>query len=284
LSVSRRGFSLVEVLIATAITVGVGMIVFQLFHQNERIFQDENSLMEMQQTARVVTSQISDDVRIAGQGVPPGLGEIVLPGSTSQRLNIRAGFSAIETVITTTLPIHATIGSSLTLKVESTSGFSSGKQIYVWNDDTWLRAAIDSVSGSAKTIRFTPSNGTASGIHFTAPPLMGLDEAIGIYRDAATNTIRRTTSSNTANASGPSWAPANELAANVISLTFLYFDAAGQPLTPSTPEIRAKVASIETRARVQDARNPKQIHSVSVRSVPRNLASLLSCARANSAC
>src|SRR5438552_2599315 len=94
------GFSLVEVLVATAITIGIGSIVFQLFHQNERIFRDEAVLMEMQQTARMVVSQIGDDIRIAGQGVPPELGEVVLPGSSGQRLNLRAGFSTTESIVT----------------------------------------------------------------------------------------------------------------------------------------------------------------------------------------
>jgi hypothetical protein len=272
----NRGFSLVEVLVATLITVGVGAIVFQLFHQNERIFRDENSLMEMQQTARMVVSQIGDDIRIAGQSVPPGVNEIILPGSTAQRLNIRAGFSATETVVTTPVPLSATAGAAITLKVENTTGFSTGRQIYVWNTDSWLRGVIDSVSGSGKTIRLIPASGGTTPIQFATPPTVGLDEAVGIYRDAATNIVRRTTSSNTANASSPVWAPSNELAANVIGLTFLYFDSAGVPVTPSTPENRARITAIETRVRVRPATilagHTQPVYALSLRTVPRNIA------------
>jgi hypothetical protein len=46
------------------------MMTFQLFYQNERVIRDQNRIMEMQQTARVVMSQIADEIRMAGQGVP----------------------------------------------------------------------------------------------------------------------------------------------------------------------------------------------------------------------
>src|SRR4051812_29920307 len=67
---NRDGFTLAELLIALLITAGLSTIVFQLFQQNERVFRDQNLLIEMQQSARVVASQISDEIRMAGQGVP----------------------------------------------------------------------------------------------------------------------------------------------------------------------------------------------------------------------
>src|SRR6187399_792470 len=57
----QSAFSLLETLVATAITVGIGAVAFQLFHQNERLFRDQAVILEMQQGARVVVSQIGDD-------------------------------------------------------------------------------------------------------------------------------------------------------------------------------------------------------------------------------
>jgi len=269
------GFSLIEVLVATAITVGVGSIVFQLFQQNERVFRDEALQTEMQQTARMVVSQIGDDIRIAGQSVPPAPGDVVLPGSTQQRLNLRVGLSTTESIVTTALPISASLGSSITLKVENTSGFSTGKQIFVWNTPNWLRATVDSVSGSARTVRMTPSVGSGPSMQFTTPPIMGLDEAIAVYLDAAAHTVRRTTSANTSNTANPVWAPANELATNVMGLDFIYFDNAGNALIPDTPVNRAKIASIEARVQVRTAAvlasGTQPVYSLSVRAQPRNL-------------
>lgn len=269
-----RGFSLIEVLIATAITIGVGAIVFQLFHQNERIFRDESLRMEMQQTARMVVSQIGDDIRIAGQSVPLEIGEVVLPGSGEHRLNLRTGFSAIESIVTTPLPVSLAPGNSITLGVESTTGFSAGRQVFLWNGPRWIRATLDSVWGSAKTVRLTPS-GAGSPVEFTTSPLIAPDEAVAVYRDAATHTVRRTTSNNTTNTSSPAWAPANELATNVIGLKFLYYNAAGVLVVPDTPANRATVDSIETRVRVRPAgavaAGTQPVYSLSVRFYPRNL-------------
>jgi Tfp pilus assembly protein PilW len=269
------GFSLVEVLVATAITVGVGAMVFQLFHQNERIFRDEAVRMEMQQSARMLVSQIGDDIRLAGQAIPPALGEVVLPGSTGQRLNLRAGFSTTESIVTTPPPIPIALGTAVTLKVESTTGFSAGKQIFVWNSAHWLRATVDSVSGPGKSVSLTPSNGSSSSIQFETPPLIALDEAVAVYFDTTTGIVRRTTSSNTTVPAAPAWAPANEIATNVSGLAFLYFNNAGDPLVPDTPEHRARIASIEVRVRVRPAEAvagaAPPVYSLAVRAQPRNL-------------
>ena len=264
-----KGFSLVEVLIAMAITVGVGAIVFQLFHQNERLFLDETVREEMQQTARMVISQVGDDIRIAGQGIPPALGDVILPGSNGQRLNLRAGFSATESLITTPPPITVVVGSPITLKVQSTSGFSAGKQVLLWNTDCWLRATVSSVSGSALSLSLLPTAGSAPTVQFGTAPVIGLDEAVALYFDNTTHSVRRTTSSNTTNLANPPWAPANDVGTNVTRLDFLYFDAQGNALTASTPQSRAAISSIEARVGVRAASQPET--SLYLRVYPRNL-------------
>src|SRR5215471_18995540 len=107
----QLGFSLIELLMALIISFTVCLMTFQLFHQNERAVRDQTLIIEMQQTARVVASQIADEVRMAGQGVPAyassfdtSLSEAVAPilgTSTSSRIDFRAGLSNVETVTTT---------------------------------------------------------------------------------------------------------------------------------------------------------------------------------------
>src|SRR6185369_8250845 len=67
---TAKGFSLIELLLALATSLILGTMTFQLFHQNERVVRDQTLIAEMQQTARLVASQIADEVRLAGQGVP----------------------------------------------------------------------------------------------------------------------------------------------------------------------------------------------------------------------
>ena len=271
----QSAFSLLETLVATAITVGIGAVAFQLFHQNERLFRDQAVILEMQQGARVVVSQITDDVRMAGQGVPPGLAEIILPGSGSSRLNMRTSFSAVESTVVSPLPVPIAAGNAVTVIVESTAGFSAGRQAYLWADFSWTRGAINSVSGAARSIRLTPSMISPSPLEFVVPPAISLDEAVSLYFDSTTKTVRRTTATNTENASSPSWAPANELAANVTDLVFTYLDSGGVPVIPDTLEHRSQIVSIEARvvvrasAPLSDGSRPA--YALSTRVVPRNI-------------
>jgi hypothetical protein len=260
---------------ATAIALGLSAVAFQLFHQNERIFRDQWLILEMQQGARVIVSQAADDIRMAGQGIPPGLSEVILPGSGDSRLNLRTSFSATECVVVSSLPLPVTAGNAVTVLVDSTTGFSAERQAFLWADQSWIRVSIDSVSGASRSISLTPSAVSPSPMEFVVPPAITLDEAVALIWDSATKAVRRTTATNTENPASPSWAPANELAANVVALTFLYFDAAGLPVIPDSPERRATIASIEARvvmrasASLSDGSRPT--YALSTRAVPRNL-------------
>jgi len=272
---SHRGFSLLETLVATAISVGIGAVAFQLFHQNERLFRDQSLILEMQQGARVIVAQIADDIRMAGQGIPPGLGEVILPGTGDSRINIRMSFSAAESLVVSPVPLPVTLGNELTAFVESTTGFSTGRQAFLWTDLAWTRGTINSVSGAARSIRLTPTAVSASPLEFLVPPAISLDEAVALYWDSPTRTMRRTTATSTENSQSPSWAPANELAANVVALTFFYFDAAELPVIPDTPEHRSEILAIEVRVVVRTSASlsngSRPTYALSTRAIPRNL-------------
>src|SRR5262245_18757342 len=104
---AAKGFSLIELLLALVVTLVLGTMTFQLFHQNERVVRDHTLIAEMQQTARIVTSQIADEVRMAGQGVPIHAAQfdagpsdavaIFLNSSSGNRIDFRAGLSNVET-------------------------------------------------------------------------------------------------------------------------------------------------------------------------------------------
>jgi hypothetical protein len=272
---SEAAFSLLELLMAMGVTLTTAAVVFLLFHQSERVFRDQAVLVEMQQTARIVLFQVIDDIRMAGQGLPYGLADVILPGSNASRLNIRAGFSATESLVTSTLPVTLTSASPLTVGVESTTGFSANRQAFLWTETDWARVTINSVSGSAKTIRLTPFLMTEAPLSFAVPPTISTDEAVSIYRDAATQVVRRTTSTSTEDPSSPVWAPANELATHVTEFHFLYFDGVGSPLAVDTADLRAQVATIEIQITVQASislsNGSRPTYSLSVRSSPRNL-------------
>ena len=113
---TQRGFSLIEITMAVFITLGIGLIVFQLFLQNEHIFRDQHLIIEMQQSARAVVTQIADEVRMAGTGMPmyasifdnSGTEAVaaILPASSATRIDFRAGLNAIESTVTSATPIE----------------------------------------------------------------------------------------------------------------------------------------------------------------------------------
>lgn len=271
---TESGFSLLELVIAIALTIGTGAVAFQLFHQNERVFRDQILIVEMQQAARMLATQIADDVRLAGQGVPPGVGAFVLPGSGAAKINLRESFSTIETLVTTPVPFTVKQGIPITLRVEKTSGFSAGREIFVWNAAQWLRATVLSVSGPGKSIQFLPKVVPSSTLVFGTPPAAALDEAVALFHDPGNKSVRRATSTNTSDPEHPQWSPANELAANVTWLSFLYFDEEGIPIEMKSAGDGDRVAVIEARIRVQTAERLSdgtlQSFTLSVRASPRN--------------
>ncbi len=71
---SESGFSLVEVMLAAVLTVGIIGAVFGLMNQNQRMFMTETSVTEMNQSVRTAVDLITRDVQSAGVGLPRGTG------------------------------------------------------------------------------------------------------------------------------------------------------------------------------------------------------------------
>ena len=208
---------------ALGITLGIGLVVFQLFRQNERVFRDQNLVIEMQQTARVVASQIADEVRMAGEGVPvyasrfDSLAQegaaVVLASSTNNRIDFRAGLSLVETSVTTPVPLDCTLGLSRTLTVADGSSFlnalgtttPTGKFVYIWGPAnnqtwTWVRAELTRINGN--TLTLTPRQGGVSSV-FTRAPTLTLEEAVSFYL-SGTN-VKRATAADMTNLASPAW-------------------------------------------------------------------------------
>lgn len=287
-----NGFSLVELLIALLITLGSGMAVFQLFQQNERIFRDQNLIIEMQQNTRAVTAQIADEIRMAGQGMPiyaatfdSGTSEAataIMQSSTASRIDFRAGLSNVETNVTSSPPVDFTLGTSKTISVGAGSVFSTtlgtttpaGKFVYIWGPTGsstwgWIRAELTNITSSTLTV--TPREG--GNVGFIQSPTVSLEEAISFQ--FSDNTIKRATATNTANPASPTWSAANEIGRNFVSLTFRYYDRNNRVVTTSSLAERASIARVNISVAAQpsdflsDGTRPS--YSLSLRTIPRNL-------------
>src|SRR5690348_12376202 len=128
----EKGFTLPEILLSISITMLIGVAVFQLFQQNERVFSDQNLITEMQQGARAAMSQVADEIRMAGQGVPiysetyasvPSEETVViLSGSSATRINFRAGTAPAEASVIAPRPIAFSVGSPMTVTLDDVTG------------------------------------------------------------------------------------------------------------------------------------------------------------------
>jgi len=264
------------------------MMVLQLFHQSGRAARDQGLIMDMQQTARIVGSQIADEVRMAGQGVPlfaasfdPGPSEaaaVILPSSSANRIDFRAGLSNVETGVATPGPLDLTMGVSLALSIADGAGFAAGKYVYVYGPGSnsawlWVRAELTQTSRSSLTLIPRQTGSAGAIVHFIAAPTVSLEEAVSIY--LAAGSVRRATANDMTDPANPGWAAANEIGRSFSALTFTYYDARGNVVVPNALALRAIIArvdiSLTVRAadRLTDASQPQ--YSLAMRTIPRNL-------------
>lgn len=290
------GFSLIELLIALLTTLSVGMLLFQLFHHNERVIRDQAVIMEMQQTARVVASQIADEVRMAGQEVPIYSSNFdataaeavaaVFSTSTPTRIDFRAGLSNTETAVTGSSPLDISLYTTSTLTVSDGSAFSttlgttwpSGKFVYIWGPTStstwaWVRAQLINISPTTLMVTPQQSSNMNSITHFTGLPTVSLEEAVSIYLSG--NSVRRATATDMTNPALPIWSPANEIGPNCTYLNFTYYDKNGNVVVPATLANRNSIARVDIRLTVQTASSlstgRQSIYSLALRTIPRNL-------------
>jgi hypothetical protein len=273
----------VELLIALTITLGLSTMMFQLFHQNERVIRDQGLIMEMQQTARVVASQIADEIRMAGQGVPLSAAKfdtavseavsVVLPSSTSSRIDFRAGLSNVETRVTSISPFDFTLGVSRPVSVLDGSMFSAGKYVYVWTPYLWLRGQLTGASSNSLTLTARQTGSTAAIVHFADPATVSLEEAVSIY--LSSGSVRRATASDLTDPASPTWSPANEIGRNFTMLRFTYYDSIGNAVMPTTMSNRQSISRVDIYLTVQTATalsdGARRAYSLALRTVPRNV-------------
>src|SRR5438874_7586754 len=97
----QRGFSLAEVLVATAILVIVLVGILTLYDRANRVFKAGNEAAEMQQNVRIAYERMVSDVRMAGFDYKRG--GPLLPGQSAAPWAANRAYTA-GTIITPTVP------------------------------------------------------------------------------------------------------------------------------------------------------------------------------------
>ena len=269
---SQNGFSLLELLLATTLTIIIGMIGLQIFQQNEHTFETQNNLSEVQQNARAVIFQINDDIRRTGEGVPAYAQSFetttsepmaaVLVGSDSSHLVLREDYSNVQADVLST-PVDYTLNTTQAISISDTTSFynelgtatPTGQFAYIWGTGLnscwgWIRALISNVSNAAGTISLLPqqiSQGCHTAIntiHFTTKSTIALEQAVMIY--LSSGSIWRKTAADMTLQTSPIWNAASEIGRDFDGLTFTYYDGNDNTVNPTTLAARLSIARIDT--------------------------------------
>lgn len=147
----ERGFSLVELLVATAIVSSVMAAAGGLFAASRRFMQDQSLLVETQQGLRATLESMARDLRLGGACLPITGDFVVLDGTDS------ATTDSITTRTGLVRPSLSCVSSSLTSNLASTSN-----QITVANSSGFT-------VGMRALIRHA-TNGTGESFTVTAVP------------------------------------------------------------------------------------------------------------------
>ena len=266
----HSGFSLLELSIAMAITVGMGAVVFTLLFQNQNLFRDRNLTIEMQQSARAVASMMADEIRMAGQGVPAFAASMdttavesvqtFLNGTDAGTIVFRAGIRNGTAAITSPPPLAYMVQTPTTVAVDDVDAISrivgenTDRFVFLWGQTagswTWVRARIDAIDRRADIVALTPVAIAGGGGRFPRVPNIQAEEALA-YRLNSGN-IQRATSGAFTTPTAPALRYAT-VGGNFTALSFVYRDISNNVVTVTNLDDRAAIRRVDFTLAAQTA-------------------------------
>ena len=274
---SQSGFTIVELMIATATLLVVLSAALSFFARGQRVYTNERLTLDMVQDLRTAFDRFTNEIRMAGAGLPGFQGVV---SGTATQLIVRGDFSELTTLV------RQNSGGGL-LVVGTTTGLNVGQTLSLLNCDgrpplTGYLAGVTTPRAAAALVKITAVNATASTI--TVGDLRSISPGVTLgsfgpgtiinvverrtYNVIASGTnkgaITRTVTYEDAATLGATIQAQEIIAANVLTtdsngnevvgLKFSYLGAADQvlPIDPDTglvdPNLVVKVA-IELEAR-----------------------------------
>ena len=240
---SAQGFTVVELMISTAMLLIVLSAALSFFSRGQVIYTNERVTLDMVQDMRTVFDRFTNEIRMAGAGLPAPRG--VIEG-TSRSLIVRGDFNEIATIVTSLGSITIS-GSTATFPVGTTKGFAAGQTVSLLNnqkgwaalakikevDDTNLAITIDASD-------LSPLNAGATIDSFSAGTIINVIErrTYSIIRSLDPNdngAITRTITYEDTQTAGNVIQPTEIIARHVLDLngelglTFNFFKADGTP-------------------------------------------------------
>lgn len=156
---SETGFTIIELMIATATLLVVLSVALTFFAHGQRVYTNEHATLDMVQDLRTTFDRLTNEIRMAGAGLPGFQGVV---SGTATQLIVRGDFSELTTFV------RQNSGGGV-LTVGTTSGFSVGQTLSMLNVDgraplTGYLAGVSTPRGAAALTKITAVNPTAGTI------------------------------------------------------------------------------------------------------------------------
>jgi Tfp pilus assembly protein PilW len=175
---SEHGFTIVEFLVATATLLVVLSAALSFFSRSQGTYINERVTLDMVQDMRTVFDRFTNEIRMAGAGLPAPRG--VIEG-TPTKLVVRGDFNEVATIITSVSsgnPITMS-GTEATFAVGTTTGFAAGQTISLLNNFT----------GIAALVKVTAVNTTNKTLTVNTSDLLPVNAGATITNDPSTNSF-----------------------------------------------------------------------------------------------
>ncbi|OGL42262.1 MAG: hypothetical protein A3C43_07210 [Candidatus Schekmanbacteria bacterium RIFCSPHIGHO2_02_FULL_38_11] len=144
-----NGFTLIEMMIAVLLSSILVVFIYQFFDYQQKSYNLQDQLTEMQQNLRVATDALSRDLRITGYGVPSATSPstiIRITNATENSITFLANRSDVHT------ELSSDYASGTVLSVNSSVDFGIGKTIYITDGAKWSQATISSTATGSLTV------------------------------------------------------------------------------------------------------------------------------------
>lgn len=271
---SEQGFSLVELMIASVTLLVLLGAALTFFSRSQVVYTNERVTLDMVQDMRTVFDRFTNEIRMAGAGLPAPRGVIM---GTKTTLVVRGDFNEIATIVTSIGSISIA-GSSATFPVGTTAGFAEGQTISLLNNQIgWaVLVKVTAVDAGNNTITvdtndLLPLTAGATIIDFGAGTIINVIErrTYSIITEGDNiGAITRTVTYEDTQTAGAVVQATEIIARNVLDengnpgLTFTYYQADGASALNEdgslNPDVTKKVQiQIQARSANRDLQNGK---------------------------
>jgi prepilin-type N-terminal cleavage/methylation domain-containing protein len=256
---ARRGFTLVEMLVALVLMGLVGTAIYQLLVSNQRLYRQQTQRVEVNENARAAMSILPGEIRELDAGDPAGSDVVAMTGTALTYKAMRSLYVLCQPPNTGALQL--TVDNTLVYGLRRINLTQDSVVVFAENDpmtrtdDQWLHANVTAATvgtacpGGGASLLLTVSGITAgalAGVQ-TGAPLRGFEVSqVLLYTDAAGD---RWLGGRTYQKSAGTWSGTQPIVGPLSStgLQLTYYDGAGA--VTALPGAVARVAvTVESKS------------------------------------